>query len=403
MITLKAIKHAETILKKHILRTPLLFSDTFSKMFHADIYLKLENMQKTGSFKIRGATYKLHRIAKKAAAKGVIAASAGNHAQGVALAAGSLNIPSTIVMPETVSIAKQEATSAYGGKVVIHGQNIGESLEKAKEIAAAGMIFIHPYDDEDVITGQGTIGLEVLNQIHDPDLVVVPVGGGGLISGIASAVKELKPKTKIIGVQAEACPSAAKARLNRGPVCGDVQPSIADGINVGRIGDISYGILERLVDDVVLVNEEYIAAAMLLLLERKKILAEGAGAVCLAALMNRSILPPKGGKVVLLVSGGNVDSQLLGRIVAKGLLQHGRIMRFRICLDDRPGALAELLFHVAKAKANVMTINHTRNIRGVPLGRVYIDFELETRGANHIREVTDYLNSVGYRIDRPEE
>ncbi len=399
MIQLTAIQHAEAVLKKHIVKTPLLFSVTFSRMFHADIFLKLENMQKTGSFKIRGATYKLHTLGKKALSNGVITASAGNHAQGLALAAGNLKIPSTIVMPETVSIAKQEATASYGGKVVIHGQNVGESLEKAKEIAGSeGMIFIHPFDDMDVITGQGTIGLEIMKQIREPDLIVVPVGGGGLISGIASAVKMLKPETKIIGVQAEACPSASQARFNGGPIQVDSLPSIADGINVRRTGDVSYGILERFVNDIILVGEEYIAAAMLLLLERKKILAEGAGAVCLAALMNRAILPPKGGKVVVLVSGGNVDSQLLGRIMTKGLLKQGRIMSFRVRLDDRPGSLAELLFHVAKAKANVLQVNHTRNIRGIPLGSACIDLELETRGADHIQEISGYLKSMGYLI-----
>jgi threonine dehydratase len=404
MIQLTAIQHAETVLKKHIVKTPLLFSTIFSRMFHADIYLKLENMQKTGSFKIRGATYKLHVLGKKAISGGVIAASAGNHAQGVALAAGNLKIPSTIVMPETVSIAKQEATASYGGNVVIHGQNVGESLEKAKEIASSrGMMFIHPFDDMEVITGQGTIGLEIMKQIQEPDLILVPVGGGGLISGIALAVKMLRPETKIIGVQSEACPSAKHALSAGKPVHKDANLSIADGISVSQVGNIPCDILKCLVDDIVLVDEEHIAAAMLLLLESKKILVEGAGAVCLAALMSRAIVPPRGSKVVLLVSGGNVDSQLLGRIMTKGLLKQGRIMSFRVRLDDRPGSLAELLFHVAKTKANVLQVNHTRNIRGIPLGSACIDLELETRGADHIREVTDYLKTMGYPISRFEE
>jgi threonine dehydratase len=398
MIDIKEIRKAEKIIGEHIIRTPLVYSPTFSRIANARVYLKLENLQKTGSFKVRGATYKLLVRKNHIGKAGVVAASAGNHGQGVALAARNLKIPAVIVMPEWASIAKQEATTAYGGEVVIHGQSLEDCLEKAFEIAGNGKTLIHPFDDEDIITGQGTIGLEILSDLKDADVILVPVGGGGLISGIASAVKSINPKVRIIGVQSLVCPSATKALSERKPVQIEAGPSIADGINVRKIGSITYNIIRSLVDEMVLVDEEHIAAAVLMLLERKKILAEGAGAVCLAALLSGAVKISKGDRIVLVISGGNVDSPLLGRIITQGLLKHGRIMSLRVMLDDHPGSLAKLLTKIADLKANVLRVNHKRNLPELPASAAHVDLEIETRGPAHINKITSELQKTGYKI-----
>jgi len=398
MIPLASIQTAADQLRNHIARTPIIHSSTLSKLIGADIYLKLENLQKTGSFKVRGATYKLMRQRSAIGPGGVVAASAGNHAQGVALAARETGIPATIVMPEWASITKQEATRSYGGEVIIHGTSIDESLDKARDLSQEGRTFIHPFDDPDIVTGQGTIGLEVLQDIPDTDMILAPVGGGGLISGIASAVRGIRPEATVIGVEAAVCPSASESRkagkITRVTACS----SIADGISVKQVGNICFDILQEAVEDVVLVEEEQIAAAMLMLLERKRILAEGSGATPLAALLNGSVAPPTGGKVVLIVSGGNVDSPLLGRIISQGLLKHGRIMRLRVRLEDIPGALAGMLAAVARLKANVLTIYHDRRVRGIPIYETLVELELETRGPNHAEAVAEELRAQGYDI-----
>ena len=307
-----------------------------SRTFGGDIYLKLENLQKTGSFKIRGAAYKLMKSMDHIAPGGVVAASAGNHAQGVALAAKEAGIPATIVMPEWVSITKQEATRMYGGEIIICGQSVGESLEEARRLAHNGKTFIHPFDDADIITGQGTVGLEIFDELNNPDLIVVPVGGGGLISGITAVAKAISPDTQVVGVQTAVCPSAYEAVL-KGSIT-EVQgtSSIADGISVKEVGRLTFEIIQEQVDNLVLVEDEQIAAAMLMLLERKKILAEGAGAAPLAAVLSGAVKIPRQGKTVLVISGGNVDSPLLGRIISQGLIKHGRVMRIRIRMADIP-------------------------------------------------------------------
>jgi threonine dehydratase len=397
-ISLNRFHQATELIRPHIIHTPLVHSPTLSKMFDSDIYLKLENLQKTGSFKIRGAAYKIFSRRAEIRSGGVVAASAGNHAQGVALAASRAGLPATIVMPEWASISKQEATCNYGGQVILWGKSIGESLEKAKEIAAEGKTFIHPFDDVDIITGQGTLGLEILADLPDTRMILAPVGGGGLISGIALAAKALSSGVQVIGVQAGACPSAAEA-LHRGHVkTVRSQPSIADGISVRQIGELTFEILRSCVDRIALVDEAGIAGAILMLLERKKILAEGAGAVPLAALLNGAVTAPRGGKLVLVISGGNVDSPLLGRILHQGLLKNGRIMRVQVQLDDTPGSLARLLSLVARQKANVLHIYHDRNVMNVPLFVTSVSLELETRGAPHIAEVFEEIQQAGYRI-----
>ncbi len=400
MISLEKVKKAANIIREIIIMTPLVHSPALSRQFKGEIFLKLENLQKTGSFKIRGAANKILSGINKIGHAGVVAASAGNHAQGVALAAKKAGVAAAIVMPEWASITKQEATRAYGGEVIISGQSIGESLEKARELAGKeGRIFIHPYDDPYIIAGQGTIGLEILGSLNDVDMIIAPVGGGGLISGIASVVKTLKPETKIIGVQSEACPSAYESLKKRRVVTVDSSLSIADGISVKQTGKLNFSIIRKCLDDIVLVRETDIAAAVLMLLERKKILAEGAGAVPLAALMSGAIKVKKGSRTVLLISGGNVDSPLLGRIIRQGLINNGRIIRFSVCLDDVPGALSGLLALVSSLKANVLHILHHRSARNVPIYTTIVELEIETRGPDHVKEITGHLTKAGYAID----
>ncbi|MBU1180639.1 MAG: threonine ammonia-lyase [Proteobacteria bacterium] len=400
MITLEKVKKAADLIREIIIMTPLVHSPALSRQFKGEIFLKLENLQKTGSFKIRGAANRILSDINRIGHAGVVAASAGNHAQGVALAAKKAGVPAAIVMPEWASITKQEATRAYGGDVIISGQSLGESLEKAKELAKEeGRILIHPYDDPDVIAGQGTIGLEILGNLNDVDMIIVPVGGGGLISGIASVVKALKPETKVIGVQSEACPSAYESLKKGRIVTVNSSLSIADGISVKQTGKLNFRIIRKYLDDIVLVRESDIAAAVLMLLERKKILAEGAGAVPLAALMSGAIKVKKGSRTVLLISGGNVDSPLLGRIIRQGLINNGRIIRFSVCLDDVPGALSGLLALVSSLKANVLHILHHRSARNVPIYSTIVELEIETRGPAHVREITGNLKKAGYYID----
>ena len=399
MISIENVRDAAKSIKGKVIRTPLVSSPSLSRMFGGEVYLKLENLQKTGSFKIRGATHSILRNRDRIASGGVVAASAGNHAQGVALAAKQARVPATIVMPEWASISKQEATRGYGGQVLIAGQSLGESLTTAEEIAAEDKTFIHPFDDPDIIAGQGTIGLEILEDLKDVDAIIVPVGGGGLISGVALAAKTIRPRVNIIGVQSAACPSASESYRKGKIVRVESKQTIADGITVKQLGALNFDIIRNFVDDVVLVGEDHIAAAILLLLERKKILAEGAGAVSLGALLNGSVTVSRGSRVVLLISGGNLDSSLLGRVLSQGLSKNGRIMRFRVLLDDIPGELAKLLALISSLKANVLHVHHDRNIIGLPIYDTRVDLELETRGTAHVDEIADRLNGAGYEFE----
>ena len=387
------------MMKGKVIRTPLIYSPSLSEMFGGEIYLKLENLQKTGSFKIRGAMHYLLTNKERIGPGGVVAASAGNHAQGVALAASQANIPATIIMPEWASISKQEATRGYGGEIVIEGKSLGESLKKAEEMALEGKIFIHPFNDPDIITGQGTIALEIIEDLKKIDMIIVPVGGGGLISGIASFVKSMIPTIKVIGVQSAACPSVYESYYRGKITKVSSQYSIADGISVKQVGALNFEIIRKFVDDVVLVEEDQIAAAILLLLERKKILAEGSGAVSLAALLNGSIKISRRNRVVLLISGGNVDSSLLGRILSQGMLKHGRILRVRVRLSDTPGSLSQLLIIISALKANVLHIYHDRNTRNLPIYVTHVDLELETRGHKHVEEIAQKLAMAGYDFE----
>ncbi len=399
MISIENVQQAAKMIKGKVIKTPLVYSPSLSKMFEGEIYLKLENLQKTGSFKIRGATYTILTHKDEIGHGGVVAASAGNHAQGVALAARQALIPATIVMPEWASITKQEATRGYGGEVVIEGQSLEECIKKAEQMALEGKTFIHPFDDPDIIVGQGTMALEILEDLKETDMILVPIGGGGIISGIASTVKSIRPGVKVIGVQSAACPSAYESYRSGKITSVDSYHSIADGISVKQVGDLNFDIIRKCVDDVVLVEEDQIAAAILLLLERKKILAEGAGAVPLAALLNGSVTVPRGSRVVLLISGGNVDSSLLGRILSQGLLKNARIMRIRVRLTDAPGSLAQLLALISGLKANVLHIYHDRRARDLPIYVTRVDLELETRGPDHVEKIARKLNMAGYEME----
>ncbi|MFO7965465.1 MAG: threonine ammonia-lyase [Desulfobacterales bacterium] len=398
MISLKDIEDAARIIRSSTLRTPLVRSAMLSKTFGADIYLKLENLQNTGSFKIRGAACKILRCRQDIKPGGVITASAGNHAQGVALAASLAGFSSTIVMPHWTSISKQEATQGYGGKLVIFGRTIQESLKKARELSD-DKTFVHPFDDKDVIAGQGTVALEILSELPDADMIVVPVGGGGLVSGISAAAKSIRPQIRIVGVESEACPSAYEAmgrkKIHRVPSAS----SIADGINVREIGTIPFDMMSRYVDECVLVKESDIAAAVLMLLERKKTLAEGAGALPPAALMSGSLSVGENQKVVLVISGGNVDSPMLGRIINHGLMKNGRIFHLEIRLEDRPGALAKLLTQLGGLDVNVLDISHERHEKRLPLNVSRIHMVLEARGFGHIETIKSALAKAGYQTE----
>ena len=390
-INLSSIKNALESISRYVHRTPLIFSNSFSKMFSAEVYIKAENLQKTGSFKVRGAFNKLSKLKPD----NVIAASMGNHAQGVAFAASCLDIKARIVMPLNVSIVKQEATKGYGAEVVLYGETFSDALNYA--ISQKDYAFIHPFDDEDIMAGQGTIGLEIINELHNIDAVLVPVGGGGLISGISIAVKELFPKTDVIGVQTASATSAydsfhVKEIVERIP-----HPTLADGIAVGRIGNKTFKVMQRCVDDIVVVSEESIAMSVLLFLERKKLVVEGAGAVPLAALIEQKERF-KGKRVVLVVSGGNIDFTLIDRIIHKGLVSSGRIGVFKVVVDDVPGGLHKITDIIAAQRGNILNVVHDRLSQDVPIGKTMVIFTVETKGQGHLEEMISAIRESGFRI-----
>ena len=397
MVLWKEIESARIKIEKAIRRTPVVYSDTFSRLTGREVFLKLENLQKAGSFKIRGAYYKLSQLSPSIRGKGVVAASAGNHAQGVAVACSFLGIPSTIVMPEEASLAKQMATRSYGGRVILFGRDTDEALLHAKTLTEDGRSFIHPFDDEGIIAGQGTIGLEILEEVPEVDTIVVPIGGGGLISGIATIVKKRRPRAKIIGVQAARATSAFRSFREKRIVEVKVRPTLADGIAIRRVGEITFPIIEKKVDEMVTVQENEIASAILMLMERKRVVAEGAGAAPLAALLSGR-LKNRGRKVVLVISGGNIDVHLLDRIIEKGLTQTGRAVRLEVPLRDVPGALSKLASLVAQKHANILHIVHERAAKDIPIGFSKVILILETRGSDHIREIKRELKTNGYSL-----
>ncbi len=400
MIQLSDIQTALTRIRDDIRISPCTLSETFSTLTGNQIFLKLDNQQRTGAFKERGALNKLLTLADDERSRGVIAASAGNHAQGVAYHAGKHGIRARIFMPLPTPLTKVSSTKAYGAEVVLHGANYDETFEQAVENGREDhLTFIHAFDDDAVIAGQGSLGLEILSQHPDIEAVVAPIGGGGLIGGIACAVKEMKPSVKVFGVQ-PARIASMKAAISQGkPVTLDAAKTIADGIAVRRAGDRTFPLIKKYVDEIVTVEEEEIANAILLLLEREKTLAEGAGAAATAAVLNRK-LPLEGKRVAVLVCGGNIDVTLLSRIIERGLVKDGRLVRLRVHLPDYPGALYRLTGILADHRANIVETAYDRAYHGVNLGDTAIDITMETRGPEHIAELIAALTSAGYTHER---
>jgi threonine dehydratase len=399
-IHLADVLAARERLRSSIYYSPCPHSQMLSAITGQQIYLKLENLQMTGSFKERGALNRIAMLTPNEAARGVVAASAGNHAQGVAYHATARGIRAIIVMPLATPLVKVTATRNFGAEVILHGANYDEACEEATRICTAeNMTFIHPFDDPAVMAGQGTIGLELLEQVPQLEAVVVPIGGGGLIGGIACAIKESRPEIRIIGVQTSRLPSMARAMEEHHPVTIDPATTIADGIAVRRAGDVTFPMVERYVDEIVTVDEDEIASSILVLLEREKTLAEGAGATALAALLQHKT-SLKNAHTAVLVCGGNIDVTLLSRIIERGLVQDGRLIRLRIHLLDKPGALAELTELIASYRANIVDTLYNRAYYGVNLGDTTIDITLETRGRDQVAELLAALTAEGYKHSR---
>ena len=400
-LTLADVLAARERLGNAVYRSPCVRSEMLSRITGQGVYLKLENLQMTGSFKERGALNRIAMLTPEQAKHGVVAASAGNHAQGVAYHATLRGIRSVIVMPLTTPLVKVTATRDFGAEVVLHGANYEEACVEATRLCAEQrMTFIHPFDDLLVMAGQGTIGLEMLEQVEGLEAVVVPIGGGGLIGGIACAVKESNPKVHVIGVQTARLPSMKEAIAEGHPVSLPPATTIADGIAVRRAGDITFPVVEKYVDEIVTVDEDEIASAILTLLEREKTLAEGAGATALAALLQQRTSLPKGTKTGVLVCGGNIDVTLLNRIIERGLVQDGRLIRLRIHLLDKPGALKDLTEIIAKYRVNIVDTLYNRAYYGVNIGDTAIDITMETRSREQVAELLAALTSEGYKFSR---
>ncbi len=399
-ISLADVVTARERLRGSIYYSPCPHSQMLSALTGQQVYLKLENLQMTGSFKERGALNRIATLTPEQAARGVVAASAGNHAQGVAYHATKRGIRALIVMPLATPLVKVTATRGFGAEVVLHGANYDEACVEATRLCEAeGMTFIHPFDDSIVMAGQGTIGLELLEQIPQLEAVVVPIGGGGLIGGIACAIKESRPDIRVVGVQTSRLPSMLVAMEQRHPVTLEPSTTIADGIAVRRAGDVTFPVVDKYVDEIVTVDEDEIASAILVLLEREKTLAEGAGATALAALLQKKT-SLQGRHTAVMVCGGNIDVTLLSRIIERGLVQDGRMIRLRIHLLDKPGALAELTKLIANYRANIVDTLYNRAYYGVNLGNTTIDITLETRGREQVTELLAALTAEGYEHSR---
>jgi threonine dehydratase len=400
--TSRLVQYADVVAARELLGdvvrvTPIEGSRPLERAVGGPLHLKCENLQRTGSFKIRGAYVRIARLSADERARGVVAASAGNHAQGVALAANLLDTRALIFMPEGAPLPKVEATRAYGAEVRFVPGTVDDCLTAAREYAEReGAVIVHPFDHPDVIAGQGTVGLEILEQVPDVATVVVPIGGGGLISGIAAAIKGPRPDVRIFGVQAEGCASCPPSLAAGQPLQLETQATIADGIAVGRPGDLTLPHIADLVDDVVTVSDEDISRALLLCLERGKLVVEPAGAAGVAAVMAHAerFTPP----VVVVLSGGNVDPLLLLRVLRHGLAAAGRFLAFRLRIPDRPGELARLLDVLAETQANVLDVEHLRTGPKLHLDEVEVAVQLETRGPDHCDEVLGRLREAGYPL-----
>lgn len=398
-VTVADVWKAHKFLKPLLHHTPLTPSRTLRDMTKTDIYLKAEHMQRGGSFKVRGAGYKVSRLTQEQRNAGVIAASAGNHAQGVAIAAAQHHIPCTIVMPESAPLAKVTATQGYGANVVLHGATYDDAYAHCCQLQeASGATFVHAFDDPDVIAGQGSLGLEMLNDLPDADAIVVPIGGGGLIAGIAIAARALKPDITIIGVQSEGAPSC-RVSLDAGKLeTLSAIATIADGIATKRPGELTFSIIKRLVDDVVLVNDEATINAVLLLMERCKMLVEGAGAIGLAALLSGAV-KLEGKKVLVPLTGGNIDINLVGRFIEHGLAVAGRYFVIHTRLTDRPGELMRMLEIIAEMRINVIDVRHQRISSRLPIMQREETITLETRDRAQCEELLRQLRAEGYMVE----
>ena len=396
MVTLDKIYHAAFILKEVARKTDLIQAPLLSH--DAALYLKTENLQVTGSFKLRGAYYKISQLTEQQKAAGIIACSAGNHAQGVALAATHQGVRSVVCMPDSAPISKVEATKRLGAEVVLTKGAYDDAYEQALRLQKeTGATLIHPFDDDEVIAGQGTIGLEILDQLPDLDAVIVPVGGGGLISGVAFAIKSLRPEVKVYGVQAEGAPSMYRSLHEHKYQTLKAVSTFADGIQVKTPGELTYQICEQYVDDIVTVSEDETAAAILSLMENQKLVAEGAGAVPVAAVLFHK-LPVEGKKVACVVSGGNIDVNILNRVITRGLVMSGRKANMTIALEDRPGQLKKVAEIVSRCGSNVVSVQHDGSDPNMPISSCFLKLTLETRDAEQIEQIRAELAKEGFQL-----
>ena len=400
MPTLDDIRAARERIGDVVGSTPCRLAHAVDRLGGERIWLKFENLHRTGSFKERGALNKLLGLSEEERRRGVITASAGNHAQALAYHASRLGIRSTVVMPEGTPLVKVSSTKGHGAEVVLHGPTFDDAVEEARRRQEeGGQVFVHAFDDEAVVAGQGTIGLELVEQVPELGLVVVPVGGGGVISGTAIAAKSLSPDVRVVGVEAKAAPSA-RASLDAGEIVKiETSETIADGIAIKRVGEVTFPLLQRWVDDVVLVDDEEIAAAILLLLEKEKTLVEGAGAAGVAAVLFDRIPLPAGRATAILLCGGNIDVNILSRIIDRGLVEDGRLARLVVTVRDRPGQLARLTAIVARLGANVLESAHHRAFADISVGEVAIALTLETRGREHVDELVAALEAEGHHVE----
>jgi threonine dehydratase len=400
MLELADVLAAQDRVAETARHTPLEYSHTFSAMTDAEVHLKLETFQRTGSFKIRGATNRIATLSEAEREAGVVTASAGNHAQGVALAATRIGVDSKVVMPEHAPVSKVKATRNYGAEVILHGEDYAEAAALAHEIEREeDRTYVHAFDDREVMAGQGTIGLEILDDLPQVDTVVSAIGGGGLISGIATAIKGQNPDVRIVGVQAEGAASAAQS-LRKGEVVErESVDTIADGIATRSVGKKTFEVIQERVDEVVTVSDSEIAVALTTLLERNKTLVEGAGAVPLAAITEETFDYEDGEVIVPGLCGGNIDLNVLTTVILRGLVETGRYLRLRTVLKDRPGALDDLSHVLAEAGANIYAIRHDRTSRSVAMNDAEVELDLETRGHDHVQQVLDALAEHGYETE----
>ncbi|GIF19256.1 threonine dehydratase [Actinoplanes tereljensis] len=400
LLSLADVEAARELISGVVKKTPLIPSRLLSEITGVPAWLKCENQQRAGSYKVRGAYTRIARLSDAERRRGVVAASAGNHAQGVALAAGLLGARSTVFMPEGAPLPKVTATRGYGAAIEYAGTSVDDALDAAVQFAAeTGAVLIHPFDHPDVIAGQGTVGLEILEQLPEAATIVTATGGGGLISGLAVAAKALRPDIRIVGVQASGAAAYPPSLAAGTPVKLERGLTIADGIAVLRPGDLTFAHVSKLVDEIVTVTDEDLSAALLVLLERHKMVVEPAGAAAVAALLTGSCVVPPNGPVVAILSGGNIDPMLLLRVIEHGLASAGRFLRLAVRCDDRPGALARLLGEIADQRANVVDVSHSRQSPRLSFGEAEVALSVETRGPDHSAALISALRASGYRVD----